>query len=37
VYRVVEEHGGSIEARSRVGEGTTFILTLPGPERAPRA
>jgi two-component system sensor histidine kinase PilS (NtrC family) len=31
VYRVVEEHGGSIEVRSRVSEGTTFILTLPAP------
>jgi two-component system sensor histidine kinase PilS (NtrC family) len=36
VYRVVEEHGGSIEVRSRVGEGTTFILTLPAPEGAAR-
>ncbi len=36
VYRVVEEHGGSIEVRSRVGEGTTFILTLPAPESAAR-
>jgi two-component system sensor histidine kinase PilS (NtrC family) len=36
VYRVVEEHGGSIEARSRVGEGTTFILTLPAPDGTSR-
>jgi len=31
VYRVVEEHGGSIEVRSRLSEGTTFFLTLPAP------
>ena len=36
VYRVVEEHGGSIEVRSRTGEGATFILTLPAPERGTR-
>src|SRR6266545_3080466 len=36
VYRVLEEHGGLVEVRSRVGEGTTFTLTLPasdGPSR----
>jgi two-component system sensor histidine kinase PilS (NtrC family) len=36
VYRVVEEHGGSIEVRSRTGEGTTFVLTLPAPEKGAR-
>jgi hypothetical protein len=25
---VAEEHGGSIEVKSRVGEGTTFIVRL---------
>ena len=29
VYRVLRDHGGLIEARSRPGDGTTFTLTLP--------
>ena len=29
VYRVLQDHGGLIEARSRPGDGTTFPLTLP--------
>lgn len=27
--KIVERHGGTITARSRVGEGTTFVVTLP--------
>ena len=29
VYGVIESHGGKIDVRSRVGEGTEFIITLP--------
>lgn len=29
-HRVVREHGGTIRANSRLGEGTTFTITLPG-------
>jgi len=29
--RIVDEHGGRIEAQSKEGEGATFILTLPAP------
>ena len=29
VYGVVEKHGGSMKAQSRVGEGTTMIIRLP--------
>ncbi len=29
VRKIVERHGGSITARSTIGKGTTFILTLP--------
>ncbi|MFJ7825146.1 ATP-binding protein [Psychrobacillus sp. NPDC096623] len=29
VYKVIEEHGGNIEVKSKVGEGTTFDFLLP--------
>jgi two-component system sensor histidine kinase PilS (NtrC family) len=29
VYRVLQDHGGQVEARSGPGEGTTFTLTVP--------
>ena len=29
VYRVMQDHGGHVEAKTRPGEGTTFLLTLP--------
>jgi two-component system, NtrC family, sensor kinase len=28
-YGIVQEHGGSIEVRSQVGQGTTFVLDFP--------
>ncbi len=31
VHRIVQDHGGDIEVRSRPGGGTTFVLTLPAP------
>jgi two-component system sensor histidine kinase PilS (NtrC family) len=29
VYRVMQDHGGQVEVKSRLGDGTTFTLTLP--------
>jgi hypothetical protein len=28
-YGIVEDHGGKISVRSKVGEGTTFTIELP--------
>lgn len=33
--RIVEQHGGTITARSRPNEGSTFIVTLPVPRDSP--
>jgi two-component system, NtrC family, sensor kinase len=39
VYGIVQAHDGDIEVQSKVGEGTTFIVSLPfqGPMEAPPA
>jgi signal transduction histidine kinase len=29
VHQIIQEHGGTVEARSTVGQGTTFLITLP--------
>ncbi len=29
VHQIIQEHAGTVEARSTVGQGSTFILTLP--------
>lgn len=29
VHQIIQEHGGTVEVRSTVGEGTTFTITLP--------
>ena len=32
--KIVDRHGGSIQVRSALGKGTTFILLLPARQRA---
>jgi signal transduction histidine kinase len=27
--RIIQDHGGSIDVQSQVGEGTTFVFSLP--------
>ena len=36
-YGIIEAHGGDIEVRSTVGEGTTFAVSLPLEQREPPA
>jgi two-component system NtrC family sensor kinase len=36
-YGIIEAHGGDIEVRSTVGEGTTFAVSLPLEQHDPRA
>ena len=36
VYRVMQDHGGHVDATTGQGEGTTFTLTLPAAPRAAR-
>lgn len=33
---IVQQHGGSLEVESRVGEGTVFRILLPAPRQSPR-
>ena len=37
VYRIVQDHGGSIHIDSQPGHGTRVVLTLPGAEYAEAA
>jgi signal transduction histidine kinase len=36
VHQIIQEHGGTVEARSTVGQGTSFLITLPV-ERPPES
>ena len=36
-HGIIEQHGGTIEATSTVGEGTTFTITIPGEKIANHA
>ncbi len=36
-YRIIEEHNGKIQVRSKPGVGTTFIIRIPAPKAAPPA
>jgi signal transduction histidine kinase len=36
-YKIVQEHGGRIEVRSKVGQGTTFSVLLPVKATQPQA
>jgi signal transduction histidine kinase len=33
VHQIIQEHGGTVEARSTIGQGTAFILTIPAREK----
>nr|MBP9561032.1 hypothetical protein [Syntrophorhabdaceae bacterium] len=32
-YLIIKDHGGSIKVKSKEGEGTTFIITMPAERR----
>ncbi|MGD1048211.1 MAG: ATP-binding protein [Candidatus Krumholzibacteriaceae bacterium] len=37
VYRILEEHGGHISVKSKLGSGTTFTIRIPARQTAPAA